>query len=256
MSNLSAKSNRSTVTTNTAALVDGWMQGTDSPVLKPVTEPIAPVVTSIDTSATAVFIESVSDYFTGDETLQEQLRLLSNAIKSGAGLDECDTALYAEIKLAIQAQKKARLDRQLEEVRQETVMQEAAHATRAKDRDAELTTFLEEQKTIQERNEIAHAAKMALLAPLTEAEKETIRQDATRLQLEAMATKVALQQAAEAGTKKSQQTALNRAVNQIAARVESMTELTEGGRMLLSESKTVKTTDYGGNEVTIDVQVS
>ena len=134
---------------------------------KPVVEPVVEV-------APSVFIESVSDYFTGDETLQEQLRALSSALKSGAGLDECDTALYAEIKANIQAQKKARLDRQLEEVRQETVMQEAAHTTRAKDREAELKAFLEEQKTIQDRNDIAHQAKMALLAPLTETEKETV----------------------------------------------------------------------------------
>lgn len=250
MSNLNVnKSNRSTAVTAPSA----WVEDFPAPVVAPVVK-----TTPADAAepAPSVFIESVSDYFTGDETLQEQLRALSSALKSGAGLDECDTALYAEIKANIQAQKKARLDRQLEEVRQETVMQEAAHTTRAKDREAELAAFLEEQKTIQDRNDIAHQAKMALLAPLTEAEKETIRQDATRLQLESMATKVALQKAAEAGTKKSQQTALNRAVNQIAARVESMTELTEGGRMLLSESKTVKTTDYSGSEVTIDVQVS
>lgn len=212
----------------------------------------SPEVPSVEPST---FIESVSDYFVGDETLQEQLRALSAALKSGAGLDECDTALYTEIKANLQAQKKARLDRQLEEVRQETVMQDAAHATRAKEREGDLKAFMSEQEVIQERNAIALAAKMALLAPLTEAEKETIAKDATRLELEKMATKVALQKAAEAGVKKSQQTALNRAVNQIAARVESMTELTDAGKMLLSESKTVTTTNYSGSEVTIDVQV-
>ena len=214
------------------------------------------VSSAISEPVSAAFIESVSDYFVGDETLQEQLRALSAALKSGAGLDECDTALYTEIKANIQAQKKARLDRQLEEVRQETVMQDAAHVTRAKDREAELKAFLDEQKTIQERNDIAHQAKMALLMPLTDEEKATIRQNATRLQLESMATKAALQKASEAGVKKSQQTALNRAVNQIAARVESATELSEAGRMLLSESKTVTTTDYSGNDVTIDVRVN
>ena len=203
--------------------------------------------TEILTADLGEFIPSVTDEFTGDESIMEQYKLLRSAVK----LDEYDTRyLIDSIVPKVNELKKARL----EKLGDKTI---AAADLESK---AELEKIELAKKSDKERIEAKAAKDCQAIEDQTKAyldahklnTPEEREQNILFMKKEQIEERDRASQVVQNAAKKSQSIKLEKLASQAAALLPSQVNLTEAARQLMpGQSIDLQTTNHSGQEVTV-----